>query len=186
MQKIIDIYSSLYKATGGHIENKKSFYFVWKWEQKHGKRIIKDIYTEIKINNTIIKQTSIDEAIRMLGVYLSPSLQWNKQIEILEDKLRKSIAKLINMNIHSLLTYVFYNAYLLKSVYFRRGIMFITEKQEQKFHLIYKATVLKKLGLSSKFPWQVLYARKSALGIGIMKLTSFIETLGLKLYIRYK
>ena len=55
MQTILDMYSSLCKATGVHIVNKKLFYFAWKWEYKGGKQVIKNINAEIKINNNIIK-----------------------------------------------------------------------------------------------------------------------------------
>ena len=68
------MYSLLCKATGRYVENKKSFYFAWKWEYKGGKWVIKNINAEIKINNTIIKQTLINNAIRILGVYISLSL----------------------------------------------------------------------------------------------------------------
>ena len=40
-----------------------------------------------------------------------------------------------------------------------------------------------KLGLSKKFPRDVLYSRKSALGVGIIKPSTIIDTLKAKLYL---
>ena len=40
-----------------------------------------------------------------------------------------------------------------------------------------------KLGLSKKFHRDVLYSRKSALGVGIMKPSTIIDTLKAKLYL---
>ena len=51
---------------------------------------------------------------------------------------------------------------------------------------IYEESILHKLGYSSKFPRKVLYMWKNALGTGLLCLKTIIETLALKLYIRYK
>ena len=51
---------------------------------------------------------------------------------------------------------------------------------------IYELVILAKLGLSKKFPHKVLHARKLAFGVGILKLTTIITFLALKLYLRYK
>ena len=51
---------------------------------------------------------------------------------------------------------------------------------------IYKPVILNKLSLSKKFSRQVLYARKSVLGVGLMKLFTIIMIIALKLYISYK
>ena len=81
---------------------------------------------------------------------------------------------------------MFYNAYLIKNVYFRTGIIQLTLNQELKLIRIYKQMILWKLRLSKKFPRRILYVRKSVLGIGIMKPSTIVDTLALKLYISYK
>ena len=70
MKSILDTYSKLYRVTGVYIENKKTFFFAWKWEWKQSKKAIKDIYAEIKINNATIQKTLINNAIRILEVYI--------------------------------------------------------------------------------------------------------------------
>jgi len=51
---------------------------------------------------------------------------------------------------------------------------------------IYELTILQKLRLSKKFPRRILYIKKSALDIRIMKPLTIVDTLALKLYIGYK
>jgi len=51
---------------------------------------------------------------------------------------------------------------------------------------ISEAILLKKLGLSKKFPRRILYAKKSELGVGILKPSTIISILALKLYIGHK
>ena len=46
--------------------------------------------------------------------------------------------------------------------------------------------ILRKLGLSEWFPRDVLYSRKTALGVGIMKPSTIIDILVLKLYVGHK
>ena len=51
---------------------------------------------------------------------------------------------------------------------------------------ICKLVILKKFGLSEKFPCEILYTRKSALGVGLIAPRTIIDILALKLYIRNK
>jgi hypothetical protein len=51
---------------------------------------------------------------------------------------------------------------------------------------IHKSILLSKLGHSKKFPRRILYVRKLALGIGIMRPNTIIDILALKLYFRHK
>ena len=100
----------------------------------------------------------------------------------MKEKITKAIFKLYSTSIHPQLTYVFFNTYLIASVYFRCRIMTIIEKQELELIKIYEKTVLTKLGLSKKFLRAILYSRKMLLGLGLLKPSIIIETLVLKLY----
>ena len=101
-------------------------------------------------------------------------------------KMKQVIEKLKHTTITTPVAYVYYNMYLLTKVYFRCRIMKITDKQEEHLMKIYKLIILKKLGFSIKFPCNVLYTRKSALGIGIIKPSTAIEILAPKQYIGHK
>ena len=51
---------------------------------------------------------------------------------------------------------------------------------------IYKPIILQKLGLSEKFLRKILYSRKSALGIGLIKSSIIMAMLIIKLNLWYK
>ena len=40
MQKILDKYNDLYSAMAGHIKESKTKYYLWKRNQKQGKKVI--------------------------------------------------------------------------------------------------------------------------------------------------
>ena len=82
--------------------------------------------------------------------------------------------------------YIFYNAYIIKSVYFSYGILKISLQQEAISMCIYEVTLLWKLNLSTKFLRSILYAHKSAAGISIIKPSIIVNTLVMKLYISHK
>jgi len=99
--------------------------------------------------------------------------------------MRSTILKLSNTNIYPLLTYVFYNKYFIKTVYFGYRIISINTQQEIELRKIFEEIILKKLDLRSTFPRWVLYTRKSAIRIIIMKPSIIINMLALKVYIGY-
>ena len=75
---------------------------------------------------------------------------------------------------------------MIKSVYFGCRIIELTNRQEQELKRIYEELLLIKLGLSRNFPRDVLYSRKSALGVRIMMPSTIINMLKAKLYIGNK
>ena len=93
------------------------------------------------------------------------------------------IIKLMWTNINSFQAAIYYNAYMIKSIYFGYGIIELTKEQEVKLRRIYKEPLLIKLGLSRKFPRAVLFSRKSALSIRIMTPSIIIDILKAKLYV---
>ena len=76
--------------------------------------------------------------------------------------------------------------YLIKKVYFGYGIIKIIPKQEEILMRISEPVILVKLELNKKFPRIILYTRKIALGIEIMKLSTIIVLLVIKLYLEHK
>ena len=55
-----------------------------------------------------------------------------------------------------------------------------TRKALQK---IYEVPIFKKLGLSITFPHDIIYVSKTLMGLGVLKFSSIIEQLQLKMYI---
>ena len=81
------------------------------------------------------------------------------------------------------LTYLYFNAYLLKSIYFKCRIIEISELQDLFLRSLYKMIILKKLGLGATFPQLILYIRQNIMGVRLIKLSIAIAMLVSKLYI---
>ena len=86
-------------------------------------------------------------------------------------------------NINPFQAAIYYNAYIIKSVYFRCRIIKLTVAQEIELKRIYEILLLMKLGLGQKFSQKVLYSRKSTLEVGIITPKTIIDILKAKLYI---
>lgn len=186
MQKIIDIYDRLYGATGGYIEDGKSTYYAWRWKWEQGQKAAVDIKEEIWVNNKILQQTLIKDAVKSLGLYVNPTMEGSKQFEMVKEKLIRAMSKLRSTPLSVANAYIFFNMYLITQVYFGCGIVVLTEAQEKVLIKISESSLLRKLGLSERFPRQILYAQKSQLGVGIMKPATILAILSLKLYVGHK
>jgi len=101
----------------------------------------------------------------------------------MKQKLKDSITKFINTDINLYQAAVYYNVYMLSSVFFGCGIILLNKKQEEELKTIYEQPLLHKIGFSWKFPRNVLYSRKTALDIGLIEPSTIIDILKLKLYI---
>ena len=117
---------------------------------------------------------------------MSPSLVWDKQFCMIVGKLKEAVRKLKNTKMITTTALMYYNAYLITNVYYGCRILNITSKQEEILKKIYKPIILQKLQLSIKFPRKILYARKSALGIGLMAPSTIIDSLALKAYVSHQ
>ena len=89
----------------------------------------------------------------------------------------------MNMDLNSYQAAMYFNVYMIKSVYFGCGIVELNKQQENELGRIYEEPMLLKLGLSRKFPRTALYSRKSALGVGLILPSTLIAVLKLKLYV---
>jgi len=116
---------------------------------------------------------------------MSPSLTWDKQFNAIVRKIKEAIRKLNNTEMVTITASMYYNVYLIKNVYYGCGIFSISQKQEEILMKIYKPVILRKLGLSITFPRNVLYARKSVLGVRLISPSTIIDILALKLYVGY-
>jgi len=186
MQQIINIYQKYYTATGGKIEGSKTKFFAWKWKWQQGQKVIHQINAEIYADEQKIKQMSNEESIKTLGVHITPSLQWKCQFQQMMTKLQDTISKLkyTPMNTHN--AYLYFNMYMITKVYFGCGIITLSEQQEKTIMKAYEATMLNKLGLSQKFPKELIYSRREALGVGLLKPSTIIAILATKQYFGHK
>ena len=84
----------------------------------------------LEVHNRIIEIENINQSIRTLGVHITPTLEWKGQFEIMRKKLHVSITKLMATDINPYQAVIYYNAYMIKSMYFGYRIIELTIKQE--------------------------------------------------------
>ena len=152
IQKILDIYSRLYMATRRYIKHEKITYFYWQWQYFGLRKKIVNKELKLKINGEQVKALDWNQSIRILGIFIAPSMKWMKQYKVMKDKMQYTIAKLQNTVIVLPLTYIFFNQYLIKSIYFGYRVVYLNKVQEKELMKIYEEPILKKIGLSAKFP----------------------------------
>ena len=70
-----------------------------------------------------IKQLPINEGVQLLGLWINLENKWDIQFKIMVDRMKLAIAKLEQTQMPMQLAYVYYNAYLIKDVYFGYGII---------------------------------------------------------------
>ena len=90
----------------------------------------------------------------------------------------------MNVDINSYQALVYFNIYIIKSVFFGCRVIELNPKEVKELKQIYKEPMLIKLGFSKKFPRTALYIRKSVLGVEMIKPETIIAILKLKQYIR--
>ena len=183
MNMMLNIYNKLYAATGGFIEVNKCNYFAWQWKWSQGQKKIVNRNATIELEKHKINEVECTKSIKTLGIYMTPAMTWSKQFSQMVEKMRDAINKLANTELLPSIAHLYYNAYLIKKVYFGCGVMTLDKNQEVILQKIYEPVILRKLKLSEKFPRKVLYMRNSALGIGLLKPRTIVDLLSLKLYL---
>jgi len=90
--------------------------------------VIKEINETITLNEKNLKQKSVKESVKSLGVYMNPSLTWVRQFEMIKEKMYRVMSKLRSTLLSVRNTYVFFNMYLITQVYFGYRIIELIPK----------------------------------------------------------
>ena len=88
---------------------------------------IKNINKKMIIHDRELKQLQPEDTERMLGIYMNPALKNNKQFLIIKEKLLESIIKLMRIEMNAFQAFIYFNMYMVRSVYFGTGIMDISQ-----------------------------------------------------------
>ena len=94
MQTILDTYTTLFQAIGGAVNLQKTNYFAWQWKWRNSKLSIHNKDIKLIINDIKLNQINCNQAIRKLGVHISPTIIWDYQFEVIADKMKIVTAKL--------------------------------------------------------------------------------------------
>jgi len=92
------------------------------------------------------------------------------------------MSKLLQIDLNHHQARVYYNIYILTSMYFGSGIINLYEQDENELRRICEETLLRKMKLSMKFPRSVMHESKEGLGLVMMKLRMMVVINTLKMY----
>ena len=95
-------------------------------------RIIKQIKVVNQIHQRKIKQISISDNIRALGVRLTLALTWKTQFEVLRNKVLNAMGKVMNTHLTYQQTSMHYNLCMLINLCCRCGIVKLHEKKKKQ------------------------------------------------------
>ena len=75
----------------------KTKHHSWKWKlsQENKKTLSKS--AKLVLNQDEIETIDNNKCVRILGICMGPELKWNKQFEIMKEKMREAIGKLKNV-----------------------------------------------------------------------------------------
>ena len=180
MQNIVKTHADLCEATGGKIQKTKIQTFAWRWGMVNGNFQLFDVPNVLTVHETKVKQLKVNECARTLGVTMGPSIQWKSQFEVMRRKLNESVRKLMNSELKTWQVHIYFNIYLVKSVFFGCGIVELNERELHEMERICEKPILRKLHLSEKFPRRMMCVDKKSLGLGLMRPKTIMSMLKLK------
>ena len=184
LQRLIKLYNKLYSSTGGAGQLEKNLYYLWKtFINGKGEMVFEDVIASIYVHHTRIEQKPIKCATKSLGVYYTPDANWEEQFCAMKEKMVDSVKKLVSTSVTPAQVHTFFHTYLIKKVFFGCGVLSISESQEKELCRIYESPILKKLGLSEKYPRTLLYVERNSMGLGLLKPTTIIAQNKVKLLV---
>ena len=84
--------------------------------------------------------------------------------------------------LHPYQEYTYFHIYMLTSVFLGCGVISISQEEEEELIQIYEEPIAQKFHLGKQFPCNVLYIHKHEFGLGLMRPSTILASLQLKLY----
>ena len=110
-------------------------------------------------------------------------MKQNKQFNSMRGRMYEAIAKLNSTVMKLQLVYLYFNAYLIKKVFFRCRIIKLHKEQTIILQKMYEKIIIKKLEVGENFLQAVLYSRRNIVGYGLVKPETVLAMLSMKLHV---
>ena len=127
MNEILKEHAILCETIGGKFHSSKSVFFAWQWVIKNGTKVLKHIEKDMKVREERMKNYDNEQSVQTLGIFMSPTLNWDRQFQDINIKMEESIGKLSSTLMKVQLTHLCVNSHFMSKVYFGYGIMSITD-----------------------------------------------------------
>ena len=66
MQEVMNLYTGLYEATGGKIQQTKIMFYCWRWVYENGEKEIDELSATLVVHEDKIQQIEIHKSTRTL------------------------------------------------------------------------------------------------------------------------
>ena len=161
LQHIAQTWEKLLHYSGGALNLKKCHWWLLFWEWIDGRPTLRprrdtdptiQLTTGQSTTNQTIKRRDVDQANRILGVYLAPSGDFSKQLKILRTKAKTYAIRLRKSRLTPGETYTFYRTTYLPAMTY---VLPAVACDEEELHTVQAAVIpslLQKLGAHSKYP----------------------------------
>ena len=94
--------------------------------------------------------------------------------------MKDSTKKVIDTSMKLYQAHIYFNMYIVKSMFFGTGNFKLTLKQEEELKSIYEPITLNKLGLSKTFLSKLLYINKISIRLRLLQLKTVMAILLIK------
>ena len=107
--------------------------------------MLQHIEKDIRVREERIKQHNNEQSVRMLGICMLPTLNWDRQFQEVKIKMEESIGKLSNTLLTAQLAHSCVNSCFMSKVYFGCGMMSMTDAQDAELRRSCERPLAKKL-----------------------------------------
>ena len=107
-------------------------------------------------------------ASRTLGVYLSPTSEWAKQIQVIKEKMDKRAGRLLTSSLSFDDVRVFYQSIYTPSIRYVLPALSVDEKHLEEIQTCSLEAILVRQGFNLHFPRRITHGPQAWGGLGIL------------------
>ena len=177
LQEIAQRWENLLHYSGGSLNLKKCFWFVMYWQWHHGRpqcRAIKANDPTVSLTSgsntkmTPIENRPIAEASKMLGVWLSPTGNFAKHLEVMKAKADKFSIRIRSSRLTPTDIRTFHKTMYFPSMRYSLAALAVDEEELHQLQTKIVPTMLQRLGASSTTPTVIRHGPTDLAGLDLV------------------
>jgi hypothetical protein len=191
LSNIAQTWEKLLFYSGGALNLKKCSWYIMHWDWKQGRphmQLIKDadpllyLTTQGDTNPQNIKRLELDQASKILGVYLSPSGDFSEQLHVLKIKADDFAIRLRSPRLRPTDILTFHRTMYAPAMRYVLPALAVDEEELSTIQANILPAMLNKLGFSRTTPTEIRHGPKEMGGIDLMDLHTEMEISQMKLF----
>ncbi|KAI2501852.1 hypothetical protein MHU86_12617 [Fragilaria crotonensis] len=188
---IAQTWERLLHFSGGSLNLSKCSWYIMYWDWTSGRPALRPISpTDPKVlltrgsdreTTTQVKCTSVDQASRLLGVYLSPSGDFSEQLKVMKTKADNYATRLRSPRLTAQDIRVFHKTTYTPAMRYSLAALAVDEEELGSVQSKVLAAMLQGMGVSSKLPTAIRHAPLDMGGIELLDLRTEMGIASLRL-----